>query len=59
MRNKLPVYIENRELPENEFITDNNIQPEAVFELVEKVKTMDLSDENNTQKCNAAARVRI
>jgi hypothetical protein len=30
-----------------QFITDNNIQPEAVFELVEKVKTMDLSDENN------------
>ena len=30
-----------------QFISDNNIQPEAVFELVEKVKTMDLSDENN------------
>ena len=30
-----------------QYITDNNIQPEAVFELVEKVKTMDLSDENN------------
>ena len=30
-----------------QFITDNNIQPEAVFELVEKVKSMDLSDENN------------
>ena len=24
-----------------QFITDNNIQPEAVFELVEKVKNMD------------------
>lgn len=30
-----------------QFITDNNIQPEAVFELVEKVKTMDLSNEAN------------
>ena len=30
-----------------QFITDNNIQPEAVFELVEKVKSMDLSDETN------------
>ena len=30
-----------------QFITDNNIQPEAVFELVEKVKTMDLSNEDN------------
>ncbi len=30
-----------------QFITDNNIQPEAVFELVEKVKTMDLSNEEN------------
>ena len=30
-----------------QFITDNNIQPEAVFELVEKVKSMDLSDEAN------------
>lgn len=30
-----------------QFITDNNIQPEAVFELVEKVKSMDLSNEDN------------
>lgn len=30
-----------------QFITDNNIQPEAVFELVEKVKNMDLSNEEN------------
>ncbi|MBE6130811.1 MAG: hypothetical protein E7183_03745 [Erysipelotrichaceae bacterium] len=30
-----------------QFITDNNIQPEAVFELVEKVKNMDLSNEDN------------
>ncbi len=30
-----------------QFITENNIQPEAVFELVEKVKTMDLSNEEN------------
>ena len=30
-----------------QFITDNNIQPKAVFELVEKVKSMDLSDEAN------------
>lgn len=30
-----------------QFITDNNIQPEAVFELVEKVKSMDLSNETN------------
>ena len=30
-----------------QFISDNNIQPEAVFSLVEKVRTMDLSDENN------------
>lgn len=30
-----------------QFITDNNIQPEAVFELVEKVKNMDLSNETN------------
>ena len=30
-----------------QFITDNNIQPEAVFKLVEKVKTMDLSNEEN------------
>lgn len=30
-----------------QFITENNIQPEAVFELVEKVKNMDLSNEEN------------
>ena len=30
-----------------QFITDNNIQPEAVFELVEKLKSMDLSNEEN------------
>ncbi len=30
-----------------QFITDNNIQPDAVFELVEKVKNMDLSNEQN------------
>ncbi len=30
-----------------QFISDNNIQPEAVFELVEKVKSMDLSNEDN------------
>ncbi len=30
-----------------QFITDNNIHPEAVFELVEKVKNMDLSNEEN------------
>ena len=30
-----------------QFITDNNIQPEAVFELVEKVRNMDLSNEAN------------
>ena len=27
------------------FISDNNIQPEALFALVEKVRTMNLSDE--------------
>lgn len=30
-----------------QFIADNNIQPEAVFALVEKVRTMDLSNETN------------
>ena len=30
-----------------QFITDNNIQPDAVFELVEKVRNMDLSNEAN------------
>lgn len=33
-----------------QFISDNNIQPEAVFSLVEKVRTMDLSDEDNIRK---------
>lgn len=27
------------------FISENNIQPEALFALVERVRTMDLSDE--------------
>lgn len=27
------------------FISENNIKPEELFELVEKVRTMDLSDE--------------
>ena len=29
------------------FISENNIQPEAVFALVEKVRMMDLTDENS------------
>ena len=29
------------------FIAENNIEPEQVFNLVEKVKRMDLSKENN------------
>ena len=33
-----------------QFISDNNIQPEAVFSLVEKVRSMDLSDEDNIRK---------
>ena len=33
-----------------QFISDNNIQPDAVFSLVEKVWNMDLSDENNVRK---------
>lgn len=33
-----------------QFISDNNIQPEAVFELVEKVRTMDLSNEENIRQ---------
>ena len=33
-----------------QFISDNNIQPDAVFSLVEKVRNMDLSDENNVRK---------
>jgi hypothetical protein len=32
------------------FITENNIQPEALFSLVEKVRTMDLSDEISIRK---------
>ena len=33
-----------------QFISDNNIQPDAVFSLVEQVRNMDLSDENNVRK---------
>lgn len=32
------------------FISENNIQPEALFSLVEKVQTMDLSDEKSIRK---------
>lgn len=32
------------------FISDNNIQPEALFALVEKVRTMNLSDEQAIRK---------
>ena len=32
------------------FISENNIQPEALFALVEKVRTMDLSDEQSIRK---------
>lgn len=32
------------------FISENNISPEAVFELVDKVKNMDLSDESSIRK---------
>lgn len=32
------------------FIAENNISPEAVFELVEKVKNMDLSNEDSIRK---------
>lgn len=32
------------------FISENNIQPEALFALVEKVRVMDLSDENSIRK---------
>lgn len=32
------------------FISENNIQPEALFSLVEKVQTMDLSDEQSIKK---------
>ncbi len=31
-------------------ITENNINPDDVFKLVEKVKTMDLKDENNIRE---------
>lgn len=32
------------------FIAENNIQPEALFALVEKVQRMDLSDETSIRK---------
>lgn len=32
------------------FISENNISPEAVFQLVEKVKGMDFTDENNIRR---------
>lgn len=32
------------------FISENNIQPEAVFALVEKVKDMDLSNEESIRQ---------
>lgn len=32
------------------FISENNIKPEELFELVEKVRTMDLSDETSIRK---------
>lgn len=32
------------------FISENNIKPEELFELVEKVRTMDLSDELSIRK---------
>ena len=32
------------------FISENNIKPEELFELVEKVRTMDLSDEVSIRK---------
>ncbi len=32
------------------FISENNIKPEELFELVEKVRTMDLSDEASIRK---------
>lgn len=32
------------------FISENNIQPEALFALVEKVRVMDLSDEASIRK---------
>lgn len=32
------------------FITENNIEPSAVFALVDKVRTMDLSNEQSIRK---------
>ncbi len=32
------------------FISQNNIQPEALFALVDKVQRMDLNDENNIRQ---------
>lgn len=32
------------------FISENNIQPNELFELVERVRTMDLSDESSIRK---------
>lgn len=32
------------------FIAENNIEPEQVFNLVEKVKTMDLNNETNIRE---------
>ena len=32
------------------FISENNIQPDHLFELVEKVRTMDLNDEASIRK---------
>lgn len=32
------------------FIADNNIDPEKVFELVERIQTMDLKDESSLRK---------
>lgn len=32
------------------FISNNNIEPEQVFNLVEKVKTMNLNDTNNIRE---------
>lgn len=32
------------------FISENNIQPDQIFELVEKVRNMDLTDESSIRK---------
>ena len=32
------------------FISENNIQPDQIFELVEKVRTMDLGNESSIRK---------